>query len=325
MVTATRFRRKFEVIDTAAVADSPLPAAPVAPSEDDRMPTNLVLQYVRAQRDTIRWTEAGARRGDAEAVHDMRVAIRRLRSTLRTFRGLWDTERAEWLRIELKWIADQLGPVRDGQVMAERLSSAVEAEPAELVRGPVAASLRDGLGDRIADGRAGLRSALDGERYRVLLERLNRLVLATDGSSPSWLRKRTRKAVHRADRLLSDAVRDRRATPGPDADTRLHEARKAFKRARYAVEVSRPTAGRPARRLAKRLSALQDVLGAHQDSVITGAVLLDAAGAAAGRGEETFTYGLLHARQADAGERALIGLPRARRRAGKARVRSWLS
>ncbi|MFI5843446.1 CHAD domain-containing protein [Catenuloplanes sp. NPDC051500] len=321
MVTATRFRRKFEVIDTAAVADSPLPASPVAPSDDDRMPTNLVLQYVRAQRDTIRWTEAGARRGDAEAVHDMRVAIRRLRSTLRTFRGLWDTERAEWLRIELKWIADQLGPVRDGQVMAERLAGAIEAEPAELVRGPVAESLRDGLGDRIAAGRAGLRSALDGERYRVLLERLNRLVLATDGSSSSWLRKRTRKAVRRADKMLSTAVRDRKA---PEADARLHEARKAYKRARYAVEVTRPAAGRPARRLAKRLSALQDVLGAHQDSVITGAVLLDAAGAAAKRGEETFTYGLLHARQADAGVRALTGLPKARRRAAKSRARSWL-
>ncbi|MDP9799387.1 CHAD domain-containing protein [Catenuloplanes nepalensis] len=288
------------------------------------MPTNLVLQYVRAQRDTIRWTEAGARRGDAEAVHDMRVAIRRLRSTLRTFRGLWEAERAEWLRTELKWLADQLGPVRDGQVMSERLASAVEAEPAELVRGPIADRLREGLGDRIAEGRAGLRGALDGERYRVLLGRLNALVVTTNGSSSSWLRKRTRKAVRRADRMLADAVRDRRTTPGPETDTRLHDARKAYKRARYAVEVTRPAAGRPARRLAKRLTALQDVLGAHQDSAITGSVLLEAAGAATARGEETFTYGLLHARQADAGERALDALPAARHRAGKSSARSWL-
>ncbi|GAB7040470.1 MULTISPECIES: CHAD domain-containing protein [Catenuloplanes] len=324
MVTATRFRRKFEVIDTAAVAESPLPAAPVTPSEDDRMPTNLVLQYLRAQRDTIRWTEAGARRGDAEAVHDMRVAIRRLRSTLRTFRGLWDAERSEWLRAELKWLADQLGPVRDGQVMSERLAAAVEAEPDRLVRGPVADRLREGLGDRIAEGRSGLRGALDGERYRVLLGRLNALVVTTDGGSSAWLRKRTRKAVHRADRMLADAVRDRETAPGPEADAHLHDARKAYKRARYAVEVTRPAAGRPARRLAKRLTALQDVLGTHQDSVITGSVLLEAADAAAARGEETFTYGLLHARQADAGERALHALPAARRKAGKSSARAWL-
>ncbi|GAB7048524.1 CHAD domain-containing protein [Catenuloplanes indicus] len=288
------------------------------------MPTNLVLQYLRAQRDTIRWTEAGARRGDAEAVHDMRVAIRRLRSTLRTFRGLWDAERAEWLRTELKWLADQLGPVRDGQVMSERLAAAVEAEPDRLVHGPVADRLREGLGDRIAEGRSGLRGALDGERYRVLLGRLNALVVSTDGGSSSWLRKRTRKAVRRADRMLADAVRDRRSAPGPEADAHLHDARKAYKRARYAVEVTRPAAGRPARRLAKRLTALQDVLGAHQDSVITGSVLLEAAGAAAARGEETFTYGLLHARQADAGERALDALPAARRKAGKSAARAWL-
>ncbi|MDR7279286.1 CHAD domain-containing protein [Catenuloplanes atrovinosus] len=288
------------------------------------MPTNLVLQYVRAQRDTIRWTEAGARRGDAEAVHDMRVAIRRLRSTLRTFRGLWDAERADWLRAELKWLADQLGPVRDGQVMAERLAAAVDAEPGDLVRGPVADRLREGLGDRIAEGRSGLSGALDAERYRVLLGRLNALVVDTHGGSGSWLRKRTRKAVRRADRMLADAVRDRSATPGPEADAHLHEARKAYKRARYAVEVTRPVAGRPARELAKRLTVLQDVLGAHQDSVITGEVLLDAARAAAARGEETFTYGLLHARQADAGERALDALPAARRKAGKSAVRAWL-
>ena len=325
MVTATRFRRKFEVIGTAAVAESPLPASPASPSEDDRMPTNLVLQYLRAQRDTIRWTEAGARRGDVQAIHDMRVAVRRLRSTLRTFRGLWDAERTEWLRTELKWLAGQLGPVRDGQVLAERLTGAIGAEPDELVRGPIADRLREGLGGRIVEGRSGLSGALDAERYRVLLERLNTLVLATNGSSPSWLRKRTGKAVRRADRMLADAVRDRRATPGPEADTHLHEARKAYKRARYAVEVTRPAAGRPARRLAKRLTALQDVLGAHQDAMITGSVLLDAARDAAARGEETFTYGLLHARQHDAGERALDALPRARRRAGKAAVRSWLT
>jgi hypothetical protein len=41
-------------------------------------------------------------------------------------------------------------------------------------------------------------------------------------------------------------------------------------------------------------------------------------------GENAFTYGLLHARQHEAGENALRGLAKARRRAGKRKVRRWL-
>nr|WP_232071947.1 CHAD domain-containing protein [Phytohabitans flavus] len=46
-----------------------------------------VQAYLRAQRDVIANYESGVRAGDENAVHDMRVAIRRARSTLRSFRG----------------------------------------------------------------------------------------------------------------------------------------------------------------------------------------------------------------------------------------------
>jgi len=348
MATATRFRRKFEVIDTPSLVDIPRQAAPdgangssapQAPTEVGPTPTELILRYARAQRDTVRWTEASARRGDPEAVHDMRVAIRRLRSTLRTFGGLWDLAAGQWLRAELKWLADRLGPVRDAQVMADRLAAAVEAEPDELVVGPVAANIQRALDADLVNGQRHLRAALDTERYRDLLECLdtlldggdrkalgsNRKDLSDEGApGAKWLRQRTRKALLRAEEMLADAVRHRNSEPGPAADGKLHEARKAYKRARYAVEVSRPAVGKPARRLAARLAMVQDILGAHQDAVITGVALRGYAGAAEGRGESTFTYGLLHARQSDAGERGLVDLPAAQRAAAQGRVRAWL-
>jgi CHAD domain-containing protein len=104
----------------------------------------------------------------------------------------------------------------------------------------------------------------------------------------------------------------------------LHRARKAYKRARYAAEALAPLAPRPGRRLGKRLAALQDTLGTHQDAIVTCALLREHGMLAFGEGENAFTYGLLHARQHKAGEQVLDELRRLRRRAGKRGIRRWL-
>ena len=59
---------------------------------------------------------------DPEGVHQARVATRRLRSHLRTFRDLLDPEWAQSLRDELGWLGDELGAVRDADVLLERLA-----------------------------------------------------------------------------------------------------------------------------------------------------------------------------------------------------------
>ena len=56
---------------------------------------------------------------DDAAVHDMRVAVRRLRSLLRTARPLLDRPWAESVRAELDWLAGRLGVVRDLDVLIE--------------------------------------------------------------------------------------------------------------------------------------------------------------------------------------------------------------
>jgi CHAD domain-containing protein len=274
-----------------------------------------LIRYARQQRDAIVDNEAGARVGDADAVHDMRVATRRLRSHLRTFRKLFDRSRTEPLRDELQWLGGVLGAVRDGDVMAERLKAAVAAEPAELVIGPVAGRIRDRLSARTAKARKELIAALDSPRYAMLLDALNDLV--TTAPTGGKLRRLARRAIRRADRRLDIAV----DTEGDDRNVRLHDARKAYKRARYAAEA---VGGKPGRRLAKRFSELQDVLGTHQDAIVTGELLRDYGMRAHADGENAFTYGLLHARQHEAGENVLRGLAKARRRAGKPKVRSWL-
>ncbi len=289
-----------------------LPAAPASPTD----PTvAAVVGYARAQRDALLAMDPAVRRDEPEGVHDMRVATRRLRSTLRTFRPLCNSERAGAVRDELKWLAHQLGAVRDAEVMRDRLAEAVRALPEELVVGPVAARIDGWLAAGIEADRRRLLEALDSTRYYALLDALDDLLDAVPAQpSVRTVVDRARKALRRADRDL-DAARD---------DPSLHEARKEFKRARYAVEALTPIAGKPARQLAKRLTALQDVLGSHQDATVTQDLLREYAARAYAQGDSTFSYGLLHARQREAAARVLRDLPAAVRRARRPKLRRWL-
>lgn len=297
-------------------------------------PVRAVLAYVAAQRDAIVANDAAVRQGDPAAVHAMRVATRRMRSTLRTFRGgLWPRERTEALRGELSWLADRLGGVRDRQVMTTRLHRAIGQQPPELVVGPVEARIREHLDADLAQGREELAAALDGSRYFALLDSLDELVDTPPGSGVRgrWVRRRAAEALHRADVLLDQAIAassgardDEAADRRHDGDENLHDARKAYKRARYAVEVFAPAEGAPARRLVRRLTALQDVLGDHQDSVITAELLRDYAGRAHAAGDSGFSYGVLYASQLAAGQRVLAGLPAARQASRKGKLRRWL-
>jgi CHAD domain-containing protein len=277
----------------------------------------VLERYGRTQLDAIAANEAGARRADQDAIHDLRVAVRRLRATLRTFRAVLDRERVERLRAELRWLGRLLGSVRDGQVMTDRLAESVAAEPPELVLGPVAARIHGDLVGDTAEAHRCLVEAFDGPRYGALLADLDhftRTGLARK-HPPRRLRKLARKALRRADRRLASA--DMRPA-------RLHAARRAYKRARYAAEALIPLAGKPARRLAKRLSALQDVLGAHQDATVTSTRLRDFGVRAHLDGDNAFTYGRLHAHHEHAGERHLAALDRAVKRANRRSVRRWL-
>ncbi|WFE38485.1 CYTH and CHAD domain-containing protein [Micromonospora sp. WMMD998] len=292
---------------------------------DDRPPADAagpVIGYAREQRDTIVANHAAAYQGDEDAVHDMRVAVRRLRATLRTFRGLWARRESEAARAELRWLGGELGAVRDHQVMAARLAAAMHELPDELVLGPVAARIGERFAADLAKAITALRAALDSDRYPELLTRLDRLLDGTAGEVDGrWTDRRIRRAVRRADERLDRAL----AGGGPAGDAALHEARKKYKAARYAVEVRQAAAGKPAARLVKRFKRLQDLLGTHQDSVVTREVLLRHALRAYAEGENTFTYGLLHARQAETAGHDLPAVLRARDRARRRRVRRWLT
>ncbi len=71
--------------------------------------------------------ETAALTGDAEALHQMRVAIRRLRSVLATVMSMLPAEQYQRLKDELKWLAGSLGPARDWDVFARDLLAPVRS------------------------------------------------------------------------------------------------------------------------------------------------------------------------------------------------------
>jgi len=282
----------------AGATPSPYPSKLArALSPDDSAGGEPLSDYLRTQYERLIAQDVALRRGDGD-VHKARVANRRLRSTLRTFRPLFQPGSTQPLEDELRRHAGQLGEVRDREVLRGYLDGAVRELPAELILGPVRARIGQQLQGDAVRARAEIDTAIRSESYLAFLDKVERFVrqppLRAD-PAPKQLRKRAGRAARRTMRRLDRAVR---SGEGAAADLALHRARKAAKRARYAAELIRPVAGKRAKKQARRFQALQDVLGEHQDSVVTAQVLHEF-GARAGStaGENGFTYGLLFCRE----------------------------
>ncbi|MFJ1597948.1 CHAD domain-containing protein [Streptomyces sp. NPDC088261] len=259
-----------------------------------------VLAYIRAQAEAIIAQDPAVRRDLPDAVHQMRVATRRMRSAFRTYRRILDRSVTDPIADELKWLAGELGVDRDHEVLAERITARLDALPGTLVLGPVRARVQIWNAAGSTDSRSATVAVLDGERYLALLKSVDALLAdpplrkGADGPPDKALPKAILKDYGRLAGRIEHALALR---PGEERDVALHEARKAAKRARYAGEAAKPVLGRPAKRFAERMKAVQTVLGDHQDSVVAREALRALAVKAHAAGETAFTWGLLYGQE----------------------------
>ena len=202
--------------------------------------------------------------GDPEAVHQARVATRKLRSHLRTFGPLLDQEWTEPLRSELGWLALSLGAVRDQEVLLERLRERAKSLPANDLRS--ALGVLHLLEADIEGLRKKLLADLDSTRYVDLLERL-----VAAAHAPAAMPEADQAASAVLPKLATDPWRRLRSAvrhlPDTPADADLHRIRILAKRARYAAEAVAPVVGAGAAAFARNAAKLQTILGEHQDSV----------------------------------------------------------
>ncbi|MGO9196971.1 MAG: CHAD domain-containing protein [Acidimicrobiales bacterium] len=227
------------------------------------------LAYAVIRRDAAGMLrhEPGTRLGeDPEALHQMRVATRRLRAALALFVPALPV-RADRLSAELGWLADVLGAVRDLDVQLGNLDEWCEDLPGEH------GQALDDLGDLMArhrdEARARLLDALESRRYERLVAGLHAMLeqgplkrspqanaLAVS-ALPELIGQRHRAAVRAAKRAQSSRVL-----------TDFHRLRIRCKRLRYALEFTSGLYGNEVKRFAKKVAGLQVDLGLIQDAEV---------------------------------------------------------
>jgi CHAD domain-containing protein len=311
--------------EAALAAAGVIPAAvpDVGPTTIDDGMTVGAVAYAVLRRGFIALlrAEPGTRIGeDVEALHDMRVAIRRLRTAMRLFADVLP-RRAAGLRAALGWLGTALGAVRDLDVQLEQVRSwraEMGFAAGEPVEGVAAVMRRRRL---VARDR--MLRALDSRRYDRFVTRFAELLRreSTRGvagarrpvlaAAPELIERRVRKLEKAADRL--DAT-----SPAPD----YHAARIQTKRLRYALEAHGEVYGKPLRALLRAVVALQDLLGEHQDAAVAAEHLraLCASRGTVARRETVFVIGGIAERYAAQAARLRSKFPKRYRRV---RGRRW--
>jgi triphosphatase len=196
---------------------------------------------------------------DATALHQSRVALRRLRSALSIFRPLIGANSGAALQGQLRWLAATLGDARNLDVLLSR------SQP-----GPVQdriSAAREGAYDRVD---CALRSA----RVRALMLDLSQWTVSGDWLCASGTEAdRQQSAREFADRALKryrrKVKKGGRNVAGGDDEAR-HEVRKDAKKLRYAAEFfsslfASKSRKRRCRKFVARLEALQNHLGTLND------------------------------------------------------------
>ena len=248
----------------------PLPPGSIAALVRDVLSTQLV----RLQR-----CEAGARLEDHdEALHDMRVAARRLRTALRLFAGVLPRQGGidpdpvtdpQVIDGSLRWLTTELGVVRDLDVQLERIRE--QRAVAGGMMADALAPLARLLLARREEAHSVMVNGLDTPRLGQLYHSLEGLIAIGPERLPQ-------RALEPATDLVPEILqtqyrafrrRARQLERGEAADAAtLHATRRRVKRLRYAAEFANGIDRERTTVLASALKLAQDLLGLHQDAEI---------------------------------------------------------
>jgi CHAD domain-containing protein len=199
---------------------------------------------------------------DVEALHDARVAARRMRTAFQLLDDAFPPREARPLVKGLRGLASALGGVRDLDVLIERVRDDAREHAEEAALAPVLIR----MDERRVQARRALLARLDSPEHAAWLQALRTFL---DGVSRG----------HKGDRRVCDTVptllwrrygRVRAYAPEltSASDARLHELRKDVRRLRYALEFFQELLGDETATLLRRAVELQDALGALHDTVV---------------------------------------------------------
>ncbi|MGH7501748.1 MAG: CHAD domain-containing protein [Longimicrobiales bacterium] len=256
---------------------STIKAGPTLSPVDD-LPVSIGVRLIARRHLDDAMSEHARLHGkrDSEALHDFRVALRRLRSTIRAFRAALDDTVKQADRRSLRSIARATSVARDLEVQLEWLRRRARMRPTAAAG---ARLLADSLRKTkvAADRRAMAAVARFGKMRDRLDGRLARYTANIDPVDP--LRSPTTAETAAATAILYSANLSTRlsAVRGVEDGARVHGARIAGKRLRYLLEPFQASSPN-AEATIERLKALQDDLGTlHDLDIMVGLVAAELA------------------------------------------------
>jgi CHAD domain-containing protein len=229
------------------------------------------------------YNEPGTRIGeDIEALHDMRVATRRMRAAFRVFGSYFSRKAVGSYLKGLKRTGRALGAVRDLDVFRSKIQAYLQTLPESRragLDGPLAT-----LEERREAARQRMITYLDGEKYLRFVEGFGEFVeregmgslpVAPNGGRPRPYRVRHVAPMAIYDRLAAVRAYDEWVTVPDPPLTRLHSLRIACKRLRYTLEFFREVLGPDTDTVIREIVTMQDHLGELQDAVVASGILRD--------------------------------------------------
>jgi adenylate cyclase len=246
---------------------APVKAAP-SPLRTDQAPLEAFRVLAGACLAQFQMNALGAEADDAEYIHQMRVALRRLRSALRTFRPLLPDGFEAASVPPLRALARALGEARDWDVLAAEIVGPARSAFREDAR---LAALDAAVGRARHQARIAAQRTLAAREQAVFqLDLADRLFALDSGAAatalPTFAARRLGR-LHKKTLALAGAARS--LDP-----THLHALRIGVKRLRYAIEFFAPLyRARDTRGALASLAALQDTLGALNDLARAGTLL----------------------------------------------------
>lgn len=228
------------------------------------------------------WIDAYRRDAGAEAVHQSRVASRRLRSGLSLYRRAVPCDELEAANAALRECAATLGAARDWDVFVEETGTRLAGAGGDR---RIAALLRAAKRRRQI-AHAELAAFLAGPEFRRL-----ELALGMAASLRPWERGSDGATLSAPTGRFAAAALERRMKHvrrrGKILDTlpppELHEFRKDCKRLRYAAEFFAPSfPAKAVKPFVKRLAALQTELGTLNDAVVASNLMAELGRAGSG-------------------------------------------
>jgi len=212
---------------------------------------------------------------DLGAVHDARVALRRLRAVLTVFEPVLD-DVPDGLTRELRWFSRQVAGTRDVEVVAERLDAhltlATDRSSVEIIEDRLS-GWADEAGARASD-------TLAAPRTEALMVALGRLHLNAPTTPVIYQQIRTQQlALEALDDLCAgfpQVLADGPALSHRRRSHLLHARRKQAKTVRATTPILE-TSTDLRTKLNKVLRQLQNLLGEHHDAAVVRSWMADLA------------------------------------------------